>query len=391
MKIAYFDCFAGISGDMILGALLDCGLDTSHWKKELSKLSLSGYELEITKTTKLHISATKVNVKVKESSHHRKLSDIISLIGKSGLDNQVREKSIGVFNRLGRAEAKIHGKKVEEVHFHEVGAVDAIVDVVGSVLGLKLLGIEEVFASQLPLTKGFVKTEHGDFPIPAPATIELLSGWPVKNRDLEAELVTPTGAAIITTIAKYSQDLEFIPKETGYGAGDKDFKEFPNVLRVTIGEKVSHYEQDEVVVLETNIDNTEPQVLGYLIERLLASGAKDVSYTPVTMKKNRPGVLLTVLANPQDAQLLSQIVFAETNTSGIRHRRESRSKLPRRVEEVDTIFGKARVKLAGENSNLQILPEFEDCKILAQKNNLPFKIVYEKIREAYLTQMKEKR
>jgi uncharacterized protein (TIGR00299 family) protein len=389
MKIAYLDCFAGISGDMILGALLDCGLDTSHWKKELAKLSLSGYELEITKTTKLHICATKVKVKVKESSHHRKLSDIISLIGKSGLDNQVREKSIGVFNRLARAEAKVHGKKVEEVQFHEVGAVDAIVDVVGSVLGLKLLGISEVYGSELPLTKGMVKTEHGNFPVPAPATVELISGWPVKSRDLEAEIVTPTGAAILTTLGKFDQNLEFIPEKTGYGAGDKDFKEFPNVLRVTIGEKLSGYEQDEIAVLETNLDNTEPQVLGYLIERLLESGAKDAFYTPAVMKKSRPGVLLTVLADSKDTHNLSQIIFSETYTSGIRVRTESRRKLPRRIEEIETALGKARIKLLGENSNLQVLPEFEDCKMLAQKNNLPFKTVYEKIREAYLQKMKE--
>jgi uncharacterized protein (TIGR00299 family) protein len=366
-------------------------LDPGLWKKELAKLTLSGYEIEVTRAIRKHISAAKVNVRVKESKHNRKLSEIISLIGKSELDNSVKEKSIAIFNRLGQAEAKVHGKKVEEVHFHEVGAVDAIVDVVGSVLGLKLLEISEIFASELPLTKGIVKTEHGNFPVPAPATVELMSGWPVRNRNLEAEIVTPTGAAIITTLGKFDLNLEFIPEKTGYGAGEQDFNEFPNVLRVTFGEKLSGYEQDEVAVLETNIDNTEPQVLGYLIEKLLESGAKDAFCTPVVMKKNRPGVLLTVLADPGDSSRFSQIIFSETYTSGIRVRKESRRKLPRRIEEIDTSFGKARVKLIGDNSNLQVLPEFEDCKSLARKNNLPFKTVYEKIREEYLQKMKEKK
>lgn len=390
MRIAYFDCFAGISGDMLLGALLDCGLDETTWRKELSKLPLSGYQIEVRKTEKKHISATKVDIKIKESHPQRKLSDVVSLLNQSSLPLDIREKSARIFTRLAEAEAKIHGKKIDEVYFHEVGAVDAIIDVVGSVLGLKLLNIEQVYASELPLTKGFAKTEHGNLPAPAPATLELLTGWPVRTANLEGELVTPTGAAILTTLAKYESKLEFIPQKTGYGAGDYDFKEFPNLLRVIIGEKFSKYEQDEVVVLETNLDNTEPQVLGYLIEKLLNSGAKDAFFTPVVMKKNRPAVVLTVLAESGVSSKLAEIIFQETYTSGIRMHKESRSKLPRRLEEVETIFGKARVKLIGEDSNLQIMPEFEDCKILAQKNNLPFKLVYEKIREAYLNQKEKK-
>jgi len=390
MKIAYFDCFAGISGDMILGALFDCGLNQSLWNKELSKLNLPGYEVEVKKVEKQHLAATKVNVKIKESDQHRNLSDIVSLINQSSLDSEVKQKSIRIFTRLAEAEAKVHGKKVEQVHFHEVGAIDAIVDVVGSVLGLKLLQIEEIYASPLPLSRGLVKTSHGNFPIPAPATVELISGWPVKNVDTEGELVTPTGAAIITTLAKFQEGLDFIPLKTGYGAGDQDFQEFPNVLRVILGEKVSKYEQDQVVVLETNLDNTEPQILGYLIEKLMNSGAKEAFFTPLTMKKNRPGVLLTVLADSADSSKISEIIFRETYTSGIRMRQESRLKLPRRIVEVKTVFGPARVKLVGEDSNLEVLPEFEDCKNIAQKNNLPLKTVYEKIREAYLNQREKK-
>lgn len=375
---------------MILGALSDCGLDEAAWKKELAKLVLPGYQIEVRKIEKQHIAATKVNIKIKESDQKRKLSDIVSLVNQSGLDSDVKEKSIRIFSRLAEAEAKVHGKTRDEVHFHEVGAVDAILDVVGSVVGLKLLEIEQVFCSELPLTKGQTKTQHGNFPIPAPATIELLSGWPVKIKDREGELVTPTGAAIITTLAKYENGLDLVPERTGYGAGDFDFKGFPNVLRVIIGEKVSLYNQDEVVVLETNIDNTEPQVLGYLMERLFGAGAKEAFFTPVTMKKNRPGVLLTVLSDSEKFSEMAQIIFQETYTSGIRLRKESRRILPRRIEEIQTEYGSAKVKIIGEDFHLEALPEFEDCKALAQKNNLPFKLVYEKIREAYLNK-KERR
>jgi hypothetical protein len=390
MKIAYFDCFAGLAGDMILGALFDAGLDQTAWNKELAKLKLSGYEVEIKKVEKQHISATQIKVKIKESHRHRKLSDIISLIDNSLLDSEVKQKSKQIFDRLASAEAKVHGKSKEEVHFHEVGAIDAILDIVGAVVGLRLLQIEAIYGSALPLTSGFTKTEHGTFPVPAPATLELLAGWPTQTRAIEGEIVTPTGAAILTTLGKPSPSLEFIPEKTGYGAGQKDFKEFPNVLRVTIGEKVPHHEQDEVAVLETNLDNTEPQLLGYLLEKLMSSGAKDAFFTPVVMKKNRPGILLTVLAESSDASRLSEIIFRETYTSGIRMRRESRVKLPRRTVEIQTDLGKARVKLIGEDSSLEVLPEFEDCKIIAQQHNLPLKIVYERIKAAYLNQKEKK-
>lgn len=390
MRIAYFDCFAGLAGDMILGALFDAGLDQTSWHKELAKLKLSDLEVEVKKVEKQQISATQVKVKTKESQQHRKLSDIFSLIDNSGLNSEVKQKSKLIFDRLASAEAKVHGQSKEEVHFHEVGAVDAIIDIVGAVIGFKLLQVEEIYGSKLPLTSGVTKTEHGNFPIPAPATLELIAGWPTRTRAIEGEIVTPTGAATLTTLGKYSEHLDFVPGNTGYGAGQKDFSEFPNVLRVLIGERVGHFEQDEIAVLETNLDNTEPQLLGYLLERLMESGAKDAFFTPVVMKKNRPGILLTVLAEVNDASRLSQIIFRETFTSGIRIRRESRVKLPRRIVEIQTDLGKARVKLVGEDSHLEVLPEFEDCKIMAQQYNLPLKTVYERIKAAYLNQ-KEKR
>ncbi len=375
---------------MILGALFDAGLDQTSWHKELAKLKLSGYEVEIKKVEKQHISATQVKVKIKEGHHHRKLSDIFSLIDTSGLNSEVKQKSKQIFDRLASAEAKVHGTSKEQVHFHEVGAVDAIVDIVGSVIGLELLQIGEIYGSKLPLTSGFTKTEHGNFPVPAPATLELMTNWPTQSKDIEGEIVTPTGAAILTTLGKYALNLDFVPEKTGYGAGQKNFKESPNVLRILIGERVGHFEQDEVAVLETNLDNTEPQLLGYLLEKLMDKGAKDAFFTPVVMKKNRPGTLLTVLAESGDLSRLSEIIFRETYTSGLRIRRESRVKLPRRIVEIQTDLGKAKVKLLGEDSNLEVLPEFEDCKTIAQQHNLPLKIVYERIKAAYLNQKEKK-
>ena len=235
MRVAYFDCFAGIAGDMILGALLDAGLDAGNWKDELGKLGLPGYEIEISKTERQHISATDVKVKIKESHHHRKLADIEKIISQSRLGQSVKEKSVAIFRRLAWAEGKVHGMKMEEVYFHEVGAVDAIVDIVGGVVGLDLLGIEKIYCSELPLTDGTVKTAHGDFPIPAPATLELLKDFPLRKIEFQGELVTPTGAAILATLGSYHKNLEIIPEATGYGAGDNDYKEFPNLLRVIIG------------------------------------------------------------------------------------------------------------------------------------------------------------
>ncbi len=390
MKIAYFDCFAGISGDMILGALLDCGLDEKLWRDNLSLLPISSYEIKVSSVTKHHLTGKKVDIDIKESQKHRNLSDILKIINESSLDTDIKEKAGLIFNRLATAEGKVHGKSPEEVHFHEVGAIDAIIDVVGAVVGLKLLGIGEIYASALPLTYGFAKSEHGKFPVPGPATLELLKGYPVKKIDIEGELVTPTGAAIITTLRKFSENFDFILEKTGYGAGATDFKEIPNFLRVLIGEKVHKFEEDEIVILETNLDNTQPELIGYIVEKLLLERALDAFLTPVIMKKNRPGILLTVLAEKNSYQSLLDIIFRESFTTGVRIHTAFRKKLPRKIEEVETKFGKARVKVAGENNFLEILPEFEDCKILAGKNNVPLKIIYEEVKKVYLERTKKK-
>lgn len=390
MKIAYFDCYAGISGDMILGGLLDGGLDDKLWREKLSLLPISGYEIKVSTATKHDLSGKKVDINIKESQKHRSLRDILKIIDDSSLEADVKEKSSLIFNRLATAEGKVHGKSAEEVHFHEVGAIDAILDVVGSVVGLKLLGIEEIYASALPLTHGWIESEHGKTPVPGPATLELLKDYPVKNVDMEGELVTPTGAAIITTLGRFSENFYFKLEKTGYGAGTSDFKEIPNFLRVLIGEKVHKFEEDEIVILETNLDNTQPELIGYIVEKLLSQRALDAFLTPVIMKKNRPGILLTVLAEKNNYQGLLDIIFKESFTTGVRMHTAFRKKLPRKIEEVETKFGKAKVKIVGENNFLEILPEFEDCKILAERNKVPLKIIYEEIKKMYLERTKKR-
>jgi len=375
---------------MILGALLDAGLDEKKWREKLSFLSISGYEIKVSVVTKHHLTGKKVDIKIKESQKNRNLKDIQKIINDSSLESDIKEKSGLIFTRLATAEGNVHGKSAEEVHFHEVGAIDAIIDVVGAVIGLKLLGIGEIYVSELPLTHGFVESEHGKLPIPGPATLELLKDYPVKKIDLTGELVTPTGAAIITTLGKFSEPLDFILEKTGYGAGSSDFKEVPNLLRILIGEKVHKFEEDEIVILETNLDNTQPELVGYIVEKLLQEGALDAFLTPVIMKKNRPGILLTVLSEKNNYQSLLGIIFKESFTTGVRIGSAFRKKLTRRIEEVETRFGKAKVKIAGENNFLEILPEFEDCKILAERNQVPLKIIYEEIKKAYLERNKKK-
>jgi uncharacterized protein (TIGR00299 family) protein len=297
MRIAYFDCFSGIAGDMILGALFDAGLKIDDLKKELRKLSLKGYEIKAFKTRKMGIKGTKFEVKVPKEKTHRNLKDIFKIINKSSLDEKIKNDSKKIFKRLAEAEALVHGINIDKIHFHEVGGVDAIIDIVGTVIGLNILKVDKIYSSPLSLGKGFVKFSHGKFPVPAPATLELCKNIPVRFPDIGGELVTPTGAAIITTLAEFSPRLDFKVEKVGYGAGSMDLKEIPNLLRVIIGHKEPSLEQDEIMVLETNIDNTSPEILGYLSERLLEKGALDVFFTPVFMKKGRPGTLLSVLCN----------------------------------------------------------------------------------------------
>jgi uncharacterized protein (TIGR00299 family) protein len=379
MRIAYFDCFAGASGDMILGALLDAGVEPEVWQRELNKLNLSGYELKIDRVQKQGIAATAVRVLVSERSRERHLAEIEELIGTSQLPAEVKEESVKVFRRLAVAEARVHGTTPDQIHFHEVGAIDAIIDIVGAVVGLRLLGIEEVYLSALPLGHGFVDCAHGRLPLPAPATVELLQGVPVLSRDVEGELVTPTGAAILTTLARGFGPLPAMTVEgIGYGAGQKDFP-FPNLLRLLVGTTSATLDarMETLTLLEANIDDLNPEFYGHLMERLFAAGALDVYLTPVQMKKNRPGVVLSVACPPAQAEALAALIFAETTTIGLRRQEVQRWALARERVEVETPYGTVGVKVARLGGKaMTASPEYEDCRRLALESGVPLKEVY---------------
>lgn len=390
MKIAYFDCFSGISGDMALGALVDLGVDSELLQSELAKLKLDGYKLNFTRIKKHGITGTKAKVELhhhEHSDHHhgRHLSDILKLISDSELSDDVKASSSLIFKRLGEAEAKVHDVDIEEVHFHEVGAVDSIVDIVGSVIGISILGIEKIYSSPLPLGQGFVRSSHGVIPVPAPATVELLRGIPNKQTEIQGELVTPTGAAIISTLAvKFGSMPKMVIDKIGYGAGTKDLTEQPNLLRVILGTTEGSYESDTINVIETNIDDMSSQIYDLLIDKLLAMGALDVFLTPIVMKKSRPAVKLTVLIDSTYLQEACACIFAETTTMGVRIYEVDRKKLSREMVEVETEYGKVSVKLGKVGDEvLKILPEYEDCKRLSEKHNVPIMKIHQAVLKAF--------
>ena len=386
MRIAYFDCFAGISGDMALGALVDAGADFEALKQNLRKLAVGGYEISAGRATTGGIAATGVTVEVTEHSHHgRGFSQIKRVIEESDLSERVKSNSTEVFRRLGEAEAKIHGKDIEEIHFHEVGAVDAIVDIVGTCIALELLGIEAVYASPVPTFHGTVEIAHGVYPLPAPATVEILAGVPWRKLDIEGEIVTPTGAAILAGLAGgFGAMPPMSVESTGYGAGTKDFG-IPNVLRVMVGQGACEDENGttlrgcvEVAVIESNIDDLSPQVYDVVMDRLFESGALDVYLTPIQMKKNRPATLLSVICEPGDVDKLSVILFEETSTIGLRIDRRTRTCLPRETVKVETRFGPIRAKVARRNDEVvNVQPEYDDCKAAAARHNVPVKRVHD--------------
>ncbi len=379
MKVAYFDCFAGVSGDMILGALIDAGLELEALREGLEGLHLSDYELEVSRVHKGAIEATDVQVLVSDEATERKMADIEALVRDSELPHEIKETSMAIFRRLVTVEAAIHGTTYEDVHLHEVGGTDAIVDVVGALLGLKLLGVEKVYASRLPLGRGFVRSAHGLLPLPAPATLELLKGVPVIHVDVEGETVTPTGAAILTSLVEeFGRFPAMTIERTGYGAGKREFA-FPNLLRVLVGTTPPQFAESRemVVLLETNLDDMNPEFYDHIMEALFADGALDVYLQPIQAKKNRPGVLLSVLCHPQSAEELSSIIFTETTTLGIRQQTMERVCLSRETVRVETSFGQVRIKVAkvaGKTVNLS--PEYEDCRRLALEKRRPLKEVY---------------
>jgi uncharacterized protein (TIGR00299 family) protein len=378
MIIAYFDCFSGISGDMTLGALVDLGLDSELLKNELAKLKLEGYKISFDRTEKHGIAGTKIHVELTNHADHdhhhsRNLNDICQLIEASDLSGDVKAKSIAIFVRLGEAEARVHGTTIDKVHFHEVGAVDSIVDIVGSVIGITALGIEKIYSSSLSLGRGFARSSHGIIPIPAPATLELLKDIPVRRTEIESELVTPTGAAIISTLADgFGPAPEMVVEKIGYGAGGRDLAEQPNLLRISLGTAKYNYESDTVKVIETNIDDMSPQIYDLLIDKLLGMGALDVFLTPIVMKKSRPAVMLTALVDSPHLQEVCDCILTETTTLGVRIYEADRKKLSREIIEVETEYGKVRVKLGKIGDQvIKILPEYEDCKRLAKEKNVP--------------------
>src|SRR5271166_4687008 len=435
MRIAYLECFSGISGDMFLGALVDAGVAPRVLEETVAALGI-GARLEVSRVVRSGISATKVDVYVdgkkdlpreeyweqqtgahgrhdhahqdqhhdrdrREHSHShehphshehgRGLTEIRAKISAADISETAKKTAIAIFEALGQAEAKIHNTSVESVHFHEVGAVDAIVDIVCAAVGAETLGVDEIICSPLNVGGGMVKCAHGTFPVPAPATVELLKDAPVYSSALQAELVTPTGAAIVKALAsRFSAFPEMKIEKSGYGAGSRDFPGHPNVVRLTIGETGSsafaaNAGSDTISVLEANLDDLNPQIFGYVMDRLLEEGALDVFGMPVQMKKNRPGMVLTVLCKLEDTAKLTQIIFAETTTLGVRRRQEARQTLARRWESVATPWGDVRIKVASMNGTItNYAPEYEDCRRIAAAHHVPLKRVMGEAVEAYL-------
>ncbi|MBT5829040.1 MAG: nickel pincer cofactor biosynthesis protein LarC [Candidatus Latescibacteria bacterium] len=380
MKVAYFDCFAGISGDMTLGALVDAGLSFDLLKTELDKLNVPEFKLSQRRVEKHGIAGTKVDVDAQEGHVHRHLIDVLYIINNSSLSDAAKEKARKVFQKLAEAEAKVHGTSINEVHFHEVGAVDAIVDVVGVVIGLELLGIEKIYASKFRFGSGRTRGAHGAMPIPVPAVVEMTKGYPAERTDIPLELVTPTGAAILTALSSgIGEQIHLKTEITGYGAGTRDVEQVPNLLRVEIGELITDSQTDSPILLETNIDDMTPEIYGYIIDRLLEAGARDAFLTPVIMKKGRPGIQLTALTDPNKEREITDLIFSETTTLGIRRIPVQRHMLERRTDTVDTPFGPIRVKIANVNGKERVTPEYDDCARIAREKNVPILDVYKAV------------
>jgi len=382
MKLLYFDCFSGISGDMVLGALLDAGADLAQIEAALRRLPVTGWMISAEKVTRGAICAAHVHVATSEKHRHRSLGEILEMIAGAGLPPRAAVRAAEIFRRLGEAEAKVHGVPVEQVHFHEVGAVDAIVDIVGACLGFELLGIEQFACSALNVGGGRVHTAHGILPVPAPATAELLRQAPTYSSGVERELATPTGAAIVAALAAHFGPLPPMKvAQIGYGAGSAELTEQPNVLRVFVGEALETEAgtrfDETVTVIEANLDDMNPQIYGYFAERAVAAGALDVFATPVQMKKGRPGQLVTVLCAPQDTNRLVELIFAETTTIGVRLHQAQRRTLEREIVPVETPFGTVQIKVARMNGRvLNAAPEYEDCRRIAAERGVPLKQVF---------------
>ncbi|OEU52216.1 MAG: TIGR00299 family protein [Desulfuromonadales bacterium C00003096] len=385
MKTLFLDTFSGISGDMFLGLLLDLGLPLADLESELKKLPVDGYHLELKKVQRQAITGSKLTVHCEEQHHHRTWRDIDRMLADSALATETRELARRIFRRIGEAEAKIHGVALEAVHFHEVGALDSIIDIVGAAIGLHLLGNPRVVCAPLPMTRGTVGCAHGNFPLPAPATLEILRGLPIIEDRAEVELVTPTGAAIAAEIASFETMPAMTLETVGYGAGEREQTDRPNLLRGLLGEAEVEetLDQDRVTILESHLDDANPEWLGVLMDSLLSAGAFDVGYSALQMKKNRPGLALTVIAPPHLSEQLARTILRESSAAGVRWQESRRYKLRSEPATVTTPLGKAQVKHFYEGEQrLRTVPEFESCRQLAMDSGQPLPEVYRLVERA---------
>jgi uncharacterized protein (TIGR00299 family) protein len=379
MNILYLDTFSGISGDMMLGLLVDLGVDLNVIEAELTKLPVSGYQLEQSNEKRHGVGGTRIKVFCEAGQPSRTWTDIDTMLAESSLNDAVRSMARRIFRRLGDAEAHVHKVALDEVHFHEVGAVDAIVDIVGSAIGLQLLGLHEIHCAPLPLSSGMIRGSHGAMPLPAPATLQILQGQPVRDAASDRELVTPTGAAIAAEVAQFGALPEMTIERIGYGVGGWELDDRPNLLRGVIGSTTATagFESDTVTIIETHLDDSPPEWLGSLIDRLLKNGALDAAFAPLQMKKNRPGTRLTVVAQPQEAERLAQMILRESSAIGVRMHDTRRLKLRRELATVPTPFGEAAVKLIYEGETLlRITPEHASCQKLAEATSRPLPEIY---------------
>jgi hypothetical protein len=374
MLLAYLDCFSGIAGDMTIAALIDLGLDQDYLREQLANLKLDGYSLDIRRSSRRGLSGIRFDVELTAHQHHRRYSDIRNLIEQAAIPEGAKIRALEVFEVLAEAEARVHGVSKEHIHFHEVGAVDSIIDVVGAAIGIEHLGIEKIICSPLPLSRGFIKTAHGTIPTPAPATLEILSGVPVRGIDSSIELVTPTGAAIVRALAsEFGSYPSFVPLKTGYGLGKSDPQEFPNALRATIGSAVElPLNHEQVCVIECQVDDLDPRVLGDLMDLMLSRGALDVTFSPVQMKKNRPGTLVSSVVFPAMVRDISQILLTHTTTLGVRVSQVERIILQRKSETAQTSLGQVRVKVIELiDGRSEKRPEFDDVQAIARRTGRP--------------------
>jgi len=390
--IAYFDCFSGISGDMTLGAFIDLGVPVQWLKENLESISLEGFDLTVSDVSRHGINAKRVQVQAEDGAELRNYTDIQTLIASSPLSASVKETSLEIFEKIAAAEARIHNCPIEKVHFHEVGGVDAIVDIVGTALCVDYLDIRKIAASRIPLGSGFVSCRHGTLPVPAPATIEILRGVPVYDSEIEDELVTPTGAAIIVTLAESFGKLpDIIVEKTGYGAGKRNLEPIPNLLRIIMGTATENssdrqpgHQHDAVVMVETCIDDMNPEVFGFLMDRLFDHGALDVYWVPIFMKKNRPGTMVQVLSPESRKDAVIACILSETTSSGVRFYDVKRRTLAREQITLDTIYGRLQAKrIIGSDGSARIVPEYEVCKKIALEKNIPIRIVYDEITRSF--------